>query len=223
MFRKYFVLVFCMVFLVFSGVVYASESEPYQKDDGRWYKMVDGVEYQVVTGNEGGSLKDAISGAKSSGHLNEEDGKTVSQIGGHMSSALGNVTSFLIYVIFAFCFVTSATDILFISVPPLRPTLWKQTQSAGGMNNMQNHQVGMHGHQTVQTDIQKNWCLISDECKNTMNYQGYSQAQLLKIYIKKRAYALIVTVVVIWLLIVSSVFTDFGLNIGEMLLSLVVG
>ena len=63
------------------------------------------------------------------------------------------------------------------------------------MNNMQNHQVGMQGQQIGQTDIQKNWCLISDECKNTMNYQGYSQAQLLKIYIKKRAYALIVTVV----------------------------
>lgn len=223
-------LIISFVFLFCSGVAYAAEEgEIYQKEDGYWYRMIDGKEYQVVNGNEGGSLTDAIKSAKDSSILDEEDSKTVGRLGGNISSAAGNVTSFLIYVMFAFCFVTSAFDLLYISAPPLRPVLWNrssgvaQTQNFGSSNGMQgqqynNNQLG----QSQQGEQSKKWCLVSDELKYVMNYQNnMPQKALIMSYFKKRAYAVIVIVVVVFLLIGSSVFTDFGLNIGEMLLSFV--
>lgn len=222
-------LILSFVFLSCSGVAYAAEEgEIYQKEDGYWYRMIDGKEYQVVNGNEGGSLTDAIKSAKDSSILDEEDSKTVGRLGGNISSAAGNVTSFLIYVMFAFCFVTSAFDLLYISAPPLRPVLWNrssgvaQTQNFGSSNGMQGQQYNNQSGQSQQGEQFKKWCLVSDELKYVMNYQNnMPQKALIMSYFKKRAYAVIVIVVVVFLLIGSSVFADFGLNIGEMLLSFI--
>ena len=45
------------------------------------------------------------------------------------------------------------------------------------------------------------------------------QNNLLIAYFKRRALGIIFTVVVIILLLTSSIFTDFGFNIGDMILS----
>ena len=50
------------------------------------------------------------------------------------------------------------------------------------------------------------------------NIQG-NQKYLLTAYLKRRAWAIIITVVVIMLLLTSSIFTDFGFDIGDYILS----
>lgn len=51
------------------------------------------------------------------------------------------------------------------------------------------------------------------------NQQGITQKQLLIAYLKRRSISIIITVAVIIILLTSSIFTDFGFNIGDYILS----
>lgn len=201
--RLKFSLMLLILFVLCLIPVYASEGEPYMKDDGFWYVERDGEEYRLVTGDDNGSLTDVIKGYSDTTKVSGQDKENLNNYGGKISNKVGYFTSFVLWCIFALIGFTTACDFLFICVPFLRIHMYKPNSGGSDSNS-------------------KEWCLISNELKYIMsNCQVTSTGALVIMYSKKRAFSVIYTVVVIVLLILSSVITDFGFNIGGLLLSLV--
>lgn len=58
------------------------------------------------------------------GNRNKPDSETMNTANGWISSHFGVLLSVIIYIIFALTFFTTACDLAYIAVPPLRPFLY---------------------------------------------------------------------------------------------------
>ena len=122
-----------------------------------------------------------------------------------IDSTVGLAISVLLYLIFAGLGFTTACDLLYIAVPGLRPSMY--SGSSGGMIGGFG---GMQGGMQNGTS-EKQICLVSSEIRSLVD----NNCLTLKNYFKSRAVAITITVAILLLLVTTSVFTDFGLNIGR--------
>ena len=156
------------------------------------------------------------------------DNTKIANYSGGFVELVGTATSFVIMVLFAAVGFTTAADLLYIAVPPLRGLLY---QNASGSSTSQFIQGDIAREpQKVSTDSTgKKWCFVSRTMQNLVN-AGFTngnpntqtkQGSLLQIYFKSRAKELIFLSVVVALFLGSSLFTDFGFNIGQFILDFI--
>ena len=121
-----------------------------------------------------------------------------------IGNTIGVLTSVVIYLIFAGIAFTTSCDLMYIAVPMSRQYLntKSQNQQSNSMYGQQNQSQG--------------YCLVSDTVMQILNQQQrqMTSGYLCKEYLKRRSVTVIIGVIVLMLLVTTSVFTDFGLNIG---------
>lgn len=180
----------------------------YQND--KVYQLIDGQLYEYVNGNSQ-SIMDVFKNKPGS---ERPDSEVMGRTNDFISKTIGVALSVIIYVFFAMTAFTTACDLAYIGVPAVRPLMYEQ----GGSWAV------AHGQGQVQGSSEtKSRCLISSELRSIMNIgQGNAQtvipsSNIMVTYLKRRAISIVIIVAVFMLLVTSSVFTDFGLNIGSML------
>lgn len=153
------------------------------------------------------SLFDAVDEAVDNQNQNIDDEAMKSGISA-IDGTIGVLISFIIYLIFAFLGFTTATDLLYIGFPGIRPTLYSSSSQSNG-------QMGMQGMNNGNSDSKSGTCLISNELRQQVEMTGdYIN---MKEYFKARAVSIVLTVVILFILVGSTFFTDFGLNIGALI------
>jgi hypothetical protein len=128
------------------------------------------------------------------GNQNKPDSDSMASASSWVSNYLGTLLSVIIWLIFAFTFLTSAIDLAYIALPMIRPMLW---------------------------DKQNNKKLITADLVSiigTDENQKKPSSLIVKEYLKKRTVAIVITIVILLLLVTTSVFTDLGLNLGQAIL-----
>ena len=128
-----------------------------------------------------------------------------------INNTVGYATSVVIILIYACMVVVTGIDLSFIGVPRLRPILYsgygqQQPTNRGTNNNTNNNS--------------KPTCLITNELRVLVDAQVPHNV-LLKEYIKKRAFILILVVIVTVLFIQSTIFLKMGMNVGGALLKMI--
>lgn len=129
-----------------------------------------------------------------------------------INNTVGYATSVVIILLYACMVVVTGIDLSFIGIPRLRPILYsgygQQQQSTNrNINNNTNNNS-------------KPTCLITNELRVLVDAQ-LPQNVLLKEYIKKRAFILILVVIVTVLFIQSTIFLKMGMNVGGALLKMI--
>lgn len=129
-----------------------------------------------------------------------------------INNTVGYATSVVIILLYACMVVVTGIDLSFIGVPRLRPILYsgygqQQQPTNRGINNTNNNNS-------------KPTCLITNELRVLVDAQ-LPQNVLLKEYIKKRAFILILVVIVTVLFIQSTIFLKMGMNVGGALLKMI--
>lgn len=268
--KKY--IIFTLLLFMFCSTVpivtYATdtsthqEGEVYQGEDGFYYKIIDGKPYKVEGGSGSqGSISDEF---KNYSSTTTPDGETMQKVNTKVSSVTGTAISVIMYLIFAFTGFTTACDLLYISMPPLRSVLCpanggyangyssytresadKASQrgdmAKAAMLHRQADDIEMHGNgiahvngkngsaaprswisselRSLVSNVQTNGQISQD--RNFTATTGInlmqSKKNLLVEYFKRRAVGIIYMVVVLILLVTTSIFTDLGFNIGELI------
>ena len=162
---------------------------------------------------------------KTWGKSNNPDKQTMQEGTTYVNNTFGTLLSVLIMIFFAGLTFTTVTDLLYIGVPFVRPYLYngenqqgQQMQSSinnfGGFNATQ----GMPNQQQVQNQ-HKNICLISGELKVMAmnNAMTQNKKSLILEYMKSRSLSLIMFTLCA-ILLTTSIFTNFGINVGNCLL-----
>lgn len=212
----------------------------YQND--KVYQIIDGKPYEVVTG----SSQSIIDVMKQKPGSDKPDAEIMGQAQGVIGQTIGLALSCIIYVFFAMTAFTTACDLAYIGIPSVRSLMYEPSQQSGSMNMYGNNRVGqvpgsngLGGQQGVasqnaDSQVPKGRCFISNELKSLVRggqlgavnsqYAGMPGMQMptpnrniMLMYLKRRAVGIVLVVVVFMLLITSTVFTDFGLNIGNMI------
>lgn len=211
----------------------------YQND--KVYQLIDGTLYELVNGNE----QSIIDVMKKKPGSEAPDAEIMGQAQSVIGSTIGVALSVIIYVFFAMTAFTTACDLLYIGVPAIRPTLYDEPVGMPGMSRMPMGMPGMMqssmGNNQGMTNPQapKGRCFISRELKslvrsgqmNSRNASGsYNMCggsrpmqagaqnpNIMLAYVKRRAVSIVIIIAVFMLLVTSTVFTDFGLNIGNMI------
>ena len=147
----------------------------------------------------------------------------------------GTIISIIVYIIFAMLGFTTACDLVYLSIPSMRPILNRSSGTQQPNTFSGNMQMNRFGSQQSGNS---EFCLVSDTAKNLLNnqnmqnmrsnYMNYnrgnnqqkSNSQMLALYFKERSVSIVIIITVLILLVSTSVFTDFGLNIGEFLYDL---
>ena len=129
-----------------------------------------------------------------------------------INNTVGYATSVVIILLYACMVVVTGIDLSFIGVPRLRPILYsgygqQQQHTNRGINNTNNNNS-------------KPTCLITNELRVLVDAQVPHNV-LLKEYIKKRAFILILVVIVTVLFIQSTIFLKMGMNVGGALLKMI--
>ena len=129
-----------------------------------------------------------------------------------INNTVGYATSVVIILLYACMVVVTGIDLSFIGIPRLRPILYsgygqQQQPTNRGINNNTNNNS-------------KPTCLITNELRVLVDAQ-LPQNVLLKEYIKKRAFILILVVIVTVLFIQSTIFLKMGMNVGGALLKMI--
>ena len=129
-----------------------------------------------------------------------------------INNTVGYATSVVIILLYACMVVVTSIDLSFIGIPRLRPILYsgygqQQQPTNRGINNNTNNNS-------------KPTCLITNELRVLVDAQ-LPQNVLLKEYIKKRAFILILVVIVTVLFIQSTIFLKMGMNVGGALLKMI--
>ena len=132
---------------------------------------------------------------------NKPDQKKMDKYVPAITRVAGTITSFIIYIIFAFLGFSTACDLVYMAVPFLRSYMYQGSEQSQGGTGMQ---AGQGSHE-------KKACWISDDLKYLIRTKQMRPLA----YIKRRAVSLIIIVVVIIVLCMSTVISDFGVNIGE--------
>lgn len=216
------------------------QGNTYVYQDDQLYQVINGQLYQVELGS--GAAQSIIDVIKSRPNSEVPDTEIMGRVNEGVSGTVGLAISVIIYIFFAMTAFTTACDLLYIGVPGIRPTLWEQPAMAGP-GGMHMHPGGPHGHpmhptgRVPEEGRSGGRCLISSELQQIMRQsqqmnmrpggpmmqgQQYRQTgamnqNIILTYLKRRAVSIVIIVVVFMLLVTSSVFTDFGLNIGNML------
>lgn len=189
--KKY--IIFTLLLLMFCSTVpivtYATntsthqEGDVYQGEDGFYYKIIDGKPYKVDDGSGSkGSITDSF---KNYSDTITPDGETMQKVNTKVSSITGTAISVIMYLIFAFTGFTTACDLLYISMPPLRSVLYPvnggySSNTMGAMNNsnmarvhQQAGNVEMNGAETVningRNDSAAPRCWISRELRSLVS------------------------------------------------------
>lgn len=129
-----------------------------------------------------------------------------------INNTVGYATSVVIILLYACMVVVTGIDLSFIGIPRLRPILYsgygqqQQPTNRNIKNNTNNNS--------------KPTCLITNELRVLVDAQ-LPQNVLLKEYIKKRAFILILVVIVTVLFIQSTIFLKMGMNVGGALLKMI--
>lgn len=129
-----------------------------------------------------------------------------------INNTVGYATSVVIILLYACMVVVTGIDLSFIGIPRLRPILYsgygqQQQPTNRNINNNTNNNS-------------KPTCLITNELRVLVDAQ-LPQNVLLKEYIKKRAFILILVVIVTVLFIQSTIFLKMGMNVGGALLKMI--
>jgi hypothetical protein len=122
---------------------YITVNATYVEEDGKTYQIIDGQKYLVDHGSgDDQSISDAFSNYTDT---TKPDSEQMTKYRGSITSTVGVVLSVIIYLIFALTVFTTACDLLYIAIPPIRPYLYNPTGSSnnsvdsinGNMNNNQ--------------------------------------------------------------------------------------
>ena len=125
-----------------------------------------------------------------------------------INNTVGYATSVVIILLYACMVVVTGIDLSFIGVPRLRPILYS---GYGQQQQPTNRNINNNS---------KPPCLITNELRVLVDAQ-LPQNVLLKEYIKKRAFILILVVIVTVLFIQSTIFLKMGMNVGGALLKMI--
>ena len=125
-----------------------------------------------------------------------------------INNTVGYATSVVIILLYACMVVVTGIDLSFIGIPRLRPILY-----SGYGQQQQPTNMGTNNNS-------KPTCLITNELRVLVDAQ-LPQNVLLKEYIKKRAFILILVVIVTVLFIQSTIFLKMGMNVGGALLKMI--
>lgn len=211
-------------------------------EDGGIYTLQDGVTYKMVNGQleyvSGPSQATVDDGLQSITDVMQQrpgadtpDANAMWKAQSLIGRTIGVALSVIMYIFFAMTFFTTACDLAYIGVPPIRALLYEPS----------------NGGQVTDTNVQarRGRCLVSNELRSLLGlgnatsaaprggynrYGGTAQFQtgmtnsnVALAYLKRRAVGVVLIVAVFMLLVTSTVFTDFGLNIGQMVYSWVSG
>ena len=125
-----------------------------------------------------------------------------------INNTVGYATSVVIILLYACMVVVTGIDLSFIGIPRLRPILYS---GYGQQQQSTNRSINNNSKPT---------CLITNELRVLVDAQ-LPQNVLLKEYIKKRAFILILVVIVTVLFIQSTIFLKMGMNVGGALLKMI--
>ena len=125
-----------------------------------------------------------------------------------INNTVGYATSVVIILLYACMVVVTGIDLSFIGIPRLRPILYS---GYGQQQQPTNRNINNNSKST---------CLITNELRVLVDAQ-LPQNVLLKEYIKKRAFILILVVIVTVLFIQSTIFLKMGMNVGGALLKMI--
>ena len=128
-----------------------------------------------------------------------------------INNTVGYATSVVIIVLYACMVVVTGIDLSFIGIPRLRPILYS---GYGQQQQPTNRNINNNNNNSKPT------CLITNELRVLVDAQ-LPQNVLLKEYIKKRAFILILVVIVTVLFIQSTIFLKMGMNVGGALLKMI--
>ena len=126
-----------------------------------------------------------------------------------INNTVGYATSVVIILLYACMVVVTGIDLSFIGIPRLRPILYS------GYGQQQ-----QPTNRNINNNNSKPTCLITNELRVLVDAQ-LPQNVLLKEYIKKRAFILILVVIVTVLFIQSTIFLKMGMNVGGALLKMI--
>ena len=197
--------------------------------------------------DDSNSISSQLKGYKA---VNSEDMKHARESSGWLTSILGVVISFLVILVFAFTGVITACDLVYMYIPPLRKFLYSPgTDGTGAMTGMGGGggSTSIFGVQWVSDEAVSVSALLGGSAQahghggggmmgggfgggygggfgggfgaqpNDVQQKGGKSA--IRVYLGKRVVALTLLGVASVLLFTSA-FTDFGINVGGMLLNL---
>ena len=197
--------------------------------------------------DDSNSISGQLKGYKA---VNSEDMKHARESSGWLTSILGVVISFLVILVFAFTGVITACDLVYMYIPPLRKFLYSPgTDGTGAMTGMGGGggSTSIFGVQWVSDEAVSVSALLGGSAQahghggggmmgggfgggygggfgggfgaqpNDVQQKGGKSA--IRVYLGKRVVALTLLGVASVLLFTSA-FTDFGINVGGMLLNL---
>ena len=197
--------------------------------------------------DDSNSISGQLKGYKA---VNSEDMKHARESSGWLTSILGVVISFLVILVFPFTGVITACDLVYMYIPPLRKFLYSPgTDGTGAMTGMGGGggSTSIFGVQWVSDEAVSVSALLGGSAQahghggggmmgggfgggygggfgggfgaqpNDVQQKGGKSA--IRVYLGKRVVALTLLGVASVLLFTSA-FTDFGINVGGMLLNL---
>ena len=197
--------------------------------------------------DDSNSISGQLKGYKA---VNSEDMKHARESSGWLTSILGVAISFLVILVFAFTGVITACDLVYMYIPPLRKFLYSPgTDGTGAMTGMGGGggSTSIFGVQWVSDEAVSVSALLEGSAQahghggggmmsegfgggygggfgggfgaqpNDVQQKGGKSA--IRVYLGKRVVALTLLGVASVLLFTSA-FTDFGINVGGMLLNL---
>jgi hypothetical protein len=145
--KKYLYALLILIFLScsISVVTYASdtgysEGEVYQGSDGYYYKVIDGKSYKVENGS-GSTDKGSLSNVLNNQSNVKVDSNVMENANSQISSLAGTILSVIIYIIFAGLGFTTACDLAYIALPPIRPFLYNPSTDTATNNAGVFHKV----------------------------------------------------------------------------------
>lgn len=216
-----------------SGVVYALDNFGNGEDTGS-----SSVDTGSVTEQSGSDVSDALKGYKP---VDSQDIENARQSSAWLTDLIGIAISFLVIGTFAGIGLITALDMLYLAFPPVRNMLYTAgTDGTGGMSGMNmsgNSSVG--GRQWVSDEAVQVASMLGGSAQANghgspmsmgmpnMGMHGSQASQVqqgggrvaIGIYLRKRV-TFLVLLGVASVLLFTSAFTDFGINVGGMLLEL---
>lgn len=174
---KYYLVLFTLIFIVSTPSIYATQNNMYQEgqiyqdpDNGKYYQIIDGKPYEIDKGSiDDGSISDAFKDYSSTTNPNAE---VMTQVNETIVTPIGNITSFIIYIIFAMTAFTTVCDLLWIAVPPLRNYLYNGVVT----NNIGSANANLLGRNTEWTNMaQRNMAQANQYNMNAQAYQQQAQ------------------------------------------------
>ena len=160
----------------------------------------------------------------SSDVVHDADQNVIREGGFLITNVTGTIVSVAVVLMFAAIFIITAIDLFYIVVPPARQLLLSKAKESG--MSFETKQNATEDKSVIGKGLQ----LVSDQLKLTVNEFDCDNSRIsadnkgfLLSYLKKRSVSMILLAVCVMLLLGSSIFTDFGWNVGKAILSKLLG